>query len=253
MRGCVFAYKATPITLFFYLQLLEKYDTVYPYNMEEINKEDVTPNSNNVPEITEQPKQGMKKVLVFVWDFAKIAIIAFVIVWPIRHYVFRPFIVSGASMVPSFQSGNYLIVDEISYKFSSPQRGDVIVFDASFLKGYTGERFIKRIIGLPGDTVNITNGKVEIIKDGKMVVLSEKYLPADLKTYGYLLTNGYAPSQLAKEITLKADEYFVMGDNRSDSYDSRSWGVLSKKNIIGKAFFRIFPFTEITTFTAPAY
>lgn len=211
--------------------------------MEEINKEDVTPNS----------KERTKKVLVFVWDLAKIAIIAFVIVWPIRHYVFRPFIVSGASMVPSFQSGNYLIVDEISYRFSSPQRGDVVVFDASFLKDYKGERFIKRIIGLPGDTVNITNGKVEIIKDGKTVVLTEKYLPAELRTYGYFLTNGYVPSLSPKEITLKADEYFVMGDNRSDSYDSRNWGVLSKKDIVGKAFIRIFPFTEITTFTAPVY
>ena len=156
-------------------------------------------------------------------------------------------------MVPSFQSGNYLIVDEISYRFSNPQRGDVVVFDASFLKDYAGERFIKRIIGLPGDTVNISNGKVEIIKDGKTVILTEKYLPADLKTYGYLLTNGYVPSALPKEITLKADEYFVMGDNRSDSYDSRSWGVLSKKDIVGKAFIRIFPFTEMTKFTAPVY
>lgn len=221
--------------------------------MEENNKEDVTNNNNKVPEIAGQPKERMKKVLSFVWDFAKIAIIAFVIVWPIRHYVFRPFIVSGASMVPSFQSGNYLIVDEISYRFSAPQRGDVIVFDASFLKGYTGERFIKRIIGLPGDTVNISNGKVEIIKDGKIVVLSEKYLPGDLKTYGHLSVNGYVPSLLLKEITLKSDEYFVMGDNRNDSYDSRSWGVLSKKNIIGKASIRIFPFTEITTFPAPTY
>ena len=230
--------------------------------MEEINKEEVTNNIENSPEIAGQPKQKMKKVLVFVWDFAKIALIAFIIVWPIRHYVFRPFIVSGASMVPSFQSGNYLIVDELSYRFSSPQRGDVVVFDASFISTsngknveykYKGERFIKRIIGIPGDTVNITNGKVEIIKDGKTIVLNEKYLPADLKTFGYLSVNGYVPSLLSKEITLKSDEYFVMGDNRNDSYDSRSWGVLAKKDIIGKASFRIFPFTEITTFPVPIY
>jgi len=230
--------------------------------MEEINKEDVTNNSENSLEIAGQPKQKLKKVLVFVWDFAKIALIAFIIVWPIRHYVFRPFIVSGASMVPSFQSGNYLIVDELSYRFSSPQRGDVVVFDASFISTsngnnveykYKGERFIKRIIGIPGDTVNILNGKVEITKDGKTIVLNEKYLPADLKTFGYLSVDGYVPSLLSKEITLKADEYFVMGDNRNDSYDSRSWGVLAKKDIIGKASFRIFPFTEMTTFPAPIY
>ena len=96
----------------------------------------------------------------FVLELVKIAIIAFVIVAPIRYFLFQPFIVSGASMAPNFATGDYLIVDEISYRFSEPQRGDVIVFDASFIKGYNGQRFIKRVIGVPGETVDIENGQV---------------------------------------------------------------------------------------------
>lgn len=186
-------------------------------------------------------KERFKKFLVFAWELIKIALIAFVIVAPIRYFLFQPFIVSGDSMTPNFQSGNYLIVDEISYRFSSPQRGDVIVFDASFIPGYSGQRFIKRVIGLPGETVDITNGQVEIIKDGKTTILTEKYLPSNLKTYG------------DKNITLKANEYFVLGDNREYSYDSRFWGVVPQKYIIGKAFLRILPLAALSEISHPVY
>jgi signal peptidase I len=198
--------------------------------------------NNNLEEIKVllEPK-GIKKFIPFVLELAKIAIIAFVIVAPIRYFLFQPFIVSGASMAPNFATGDYLIVDEISYRFSTPQRGDVIVFDASFIKGYEGQRFIKRIIGIPGDEVDITKGKVEIIKDNKTIVLNEKYLPADLKTYGDV------------NITLKSDQYFVLGDNRDYSYDSRMWGVVPRKDIIGKAFLRIFPITNMSEISRPSY
>jgi len=190
----------------------------------------------------EKPKgQGVKKYLPFVWEFVKIAIIAFVIVLPIRYFLFQPFIVSGASMAPSFETGDYLIIDEISYRFSEPQRGDVIVFNADFIKGYAGQRFIKRVIGLPGETVDITNGVVEIVKDGKTTVLDEKYLPADLKTIG------------ATNITLKSDQYFVLGDNRQYSYDSRIWGIVPRSDIIGKAFLRILPITSLSEISRPSY
>jgi signal peptidase I len=205
--------------------------------MEELNQEQ---NQEN------QAKPSWKKDLTqkyipFVWEIFKIALIALVIVLPIRYFLFQPFIVSGDSMVPNFHSGDYLIVDEISYRFQTPQRGDVIVFDASFIKGYAGQRFIKRVIGLPGETVNVTNGTVEITKNGKIVVLDEKYLPDDLKTYG------------DKNVTLKADEYFVLGDNRQYSYDSRIWGVVPQKYIIGKAFLRIFPVAALAEISAPSY
>ncbi len=192
-------------------------------------------------------KEGFKKFTSFIFEIVKIAVIAFVIVAPIRYFLFQPFIVSGASMDPNFATGDYLIVDEISYRFFDPQRGDVVVFNAGFIKdpsgqyGYAGQRFIKRVIGLPGETVDITNGEVEIIKDGKTTILDEKYLPNDLKTIGEI------------NMTLKTDEYFVLGDNRQYSYDSRAWGVVLRKDIIGKAFLRIFPVTTLSEISRPSY
>jgi signal peptidase I len=188
-------------------------------------------------ESIEQPQNQPKgnKFWPAAWELVKIAIIAFVIVAPIRYFLFQPFIVSGASMSPNFETGDYLIVDELSYRLSTPQRGDVVVFNTNFIPGYKGQRFIKRVIGLPGDNVEVTNGKVEIIKANKTITLDEKYLPKDLKTYGDV------------NITLKPDQYFVMGDNRTYSYDSRMWGVLPKNEIIGKAFLRILPITELGT------
>lgn len=195
-------------------------------------------------------KMGQHKFLSFVWELVKIAFIALIIVLPIRYFLFQPFIVSGESMMPNFQNGNYLIVDEISYRFAEPQRGDVVVFNAGFIPGYTGQRFIKRVIGLPGETVDITNGQVEIIKDGKTTILDEKYLPDGLKTYVYNSSN---ISSVPEEITLKADQYFVLGDNRTGSYDSRYWGVVSKKDIIGKASLRILPITSLSEIFKPVY
>lgn len=200
--------------------------------------------SDSQKPIIEQQKKangGLKKYLPAVWEFVKIAAIALLIVLPVRYFLFQPFIVSGASMVPSFNTGDYLIIDEISYRFSSPQRGDVVVFDASFISGYNNQRFIKRIVGLPGETVNVSNGQVDIIKDGKTTTLKEDYLPDDLKTYG------------DKNITLGADQYFVLGDNRQYSYDSRIWGVVDRRSIIGKAFLRILPVTSLSKISRPTY
>ncbi len=190
---------------------------------------------NNNNQEKPEKKGGNWKI---VWELLQIAIIAIVIVVPIRYFLFQPFIVSGDSMVPTFHSGDYLIVDEISYRFSTPQRGDVIVFDFPL---QPSERFIKRVIGLPGETVTVQNGQVSIVKDGKTTILSEKYLPKDLKTYGDVTT------------TLKPGQYFVLGDNREYSYDSRAWGVVPTKNIIGKAFLRIFPLAALTEFSHQTY
>jgi signal peptidase I len=185
------------------------------------------------------PVSGWKKYLAFSIEIAKIAVIALVIVLPIRYFLFQPFIVKGESMSPNFESGDYLIVDEISYRVSEPQRGDVVVF--KYPKDTT-QRFIKRMIGLPGETVIIKDGTVSVTtKDGNKIVLDEKYLPNDLKTYGDVNT------------TLKDNEYFVMGDNRMYSYDSRSWGIVPEPDIIGKAFLRLFPVTELAKISRPAY
>ncbi len=179
------------------------------------------------------------KYLSFIFEIVKIALIALVIVLPIRYFLFQPFIVKGESMSPNFQEGDYLIVDEISYRFSDPDRGDVIVF--KYPKD-TAQRFIKRVIGLPGETIVIRNGEVSMTNMmGENVILEENYLPENLKTYGD--TN----------VTLQENEYFVLGDNRTYSYDSRSWGVVKSSYIIGKAFLRLYPVTELSKFSSPTY
>jgi len=184
-------------------------------------------------------KRNIKDYILVFWEFLKIILIAAVIVLPIRYFIFQPFIVKGESMVPNFQTGDYVIVDELSFLVGSPQRGNVIVLkypmDAS-------QRFIKRIIGLPGETIDIKDGKTSITKDGKVLTLDEKkYLPDALITDGTV------------HIVLNNDEYFVMGDNRPFSYDSRRWGVLPKKDIIGKAAFRLLPITNMSFIKTPAY
>ena len=187
----------------------------------------------------EQNKIGIvKKYIPFAWEVLKIFIIASVIVLPIRYFLFQPFIVKGESMMPNFQQGDYLIVDEISYRFKSPERGDIIVF--KYPKD-TSQKFIKRIIGLPGETVEIKDGKVIIYKDQKSFTLDEKYLSGPSETIGTL------------KLILLADEYFVLGDNREFSYDSRVWGSVPIKNIVGKVFLRVLPVASLSKITVPIY
>jgi len=205
-----------------------------PENIEQEN------NPENKEEFSAQggPASGWKKYLSFAWDLFKIGLIALVIVLPIRYFLFQPFIVKGESMAPNFETGDYLIVDEITYRFSEPQRGDVVVF--KYPKDTT-QRFIKRVIGIPGETVIVKDGQVSITKDSEIIILDESYLPDDLKTMG------------DANITLGAEEYFVLGDNRQYSFDSRAWGVVPRKNIIGKAFLRIFPLTTLSAISQPSY
>ncbi len=203
--------------------------------------EQVDKNINLEKKNPEDVKKNIKKYFLVGWEFVQVIIIAAVIVLPIRYFIFQPFIVKGDSMVPNFHSGDYLIVDEISYRFSNPSRGDVIVFHYPLDES---QRFIKRVIGLPGETVEVKDGKITISSQSgnTVLVLNEKsYLP-DL-----LSTNGN------NKITLKADEYFVMGDNRQFSYDSRSWGVLPKKELIGRAALRLLPVDKLSYISTPIY
>ncbi len=177
----------------------------------------------------------MKNFLSFIWETLKIVVLALAIVLPIRYFIFQPFIVKGQSMGPNFQHGNYLIIDEVSYRFRDPARGEVLVFKYPY---NPSQRYIKRIIGLPGETVEIKGMKVHIFSpDGQETILEETvYLPETDITLGNL------------KLTLAEDEFFVMGDNRPFSSDSRSWGVLPRKNIIGKVIFRLLPFNEISQY-----
>ena len=181
----------------------------------------------------------MKKFFSLIWEIAKIVIIAALIVVPIRYFLFQPFFVRGQSMNPSFENGDYLIIDEISYRFRDPQRGEVIVFKSP---RNPSQRFIKRIIGLPGETIEIEDGKIIIYKDGQPQVLDEsEYLSLNLLTPGDI------------QITLGENNYFVLGDNRAFSFDSRRFGSLPKNKIIGRVIFRAWPFVALAKIEAPAY
>ncbi len=201
------------------------------------DNQNITPEVKNIPN-NEKQEGKIKKYFLIAWEFIKIIVIALIIVIPIRYFIFQPFIVKGDSMIPNFHDGDYLIVDEISYKFRGIQRGDVIVLKYPL---DTTQRFIKRVIGLPGETVDINNGKVSITKDGKVLNLNETYLPKNLATQGSI------------HITLPANKYFVMGDNRQFSYDSRMWGILPGEDIIGRALIRVFPITDTAYISEPSY
>ena len=177
----------------------------------------------------------LSSFLLFVWEILKIVIIALVIVIPIRYFLFQPFIVKGQSMEPNFENSNYLIVDELSYRFRDPQRGEVVVFR---YPRNISQRFIKRIIGLPGEKIEIEASVVMV--DGKILDESE-YFPSGVQTLGNI------------QISLDENEYFVLGDNRISSFDSRQWGTLPRKNIIGRVYFRAWPITDLTKFEVPSY
>lgn len=181
----------------------------------------------------------LKSFLEFFWEITKIVIIAFLIVIPIRYFIFQPFLVRGQSMVPTFQHGDYLIVDEISYRFREPTRGEVVVFKSPL---NLTQRYIKRIIGLPGETVEIKDGQVFIYFGENPQVLDESsYLSNSMKTPGKI------------KISLNPGEYFVLGDNRLASSDSRRWGSLPRKNIVGRVFLRLWPLNSISIIKTPVY
>jgi signal peptidase I len=152
----------------------------------------------------------------------------------IRFFIAAPYVVSGASMEPTFDNWHYLIIDRLSYEITEPKRGDVIVFD---LPQDTSRSLIKRIIGVPGDTVVLKGQSVAIInaEHPEGFTLSEPYLdPANLGGSNEMT------------ITLGADQFFVLGDNRRVSADSRLWGVLPRNDIVGRVILRLFPFPAVS-------
>ena len=170
-------------------------------------------------------------------DLFMLALLIVVVVIPIRVFVVSPFIVDGDSMHPTFENLDYLVVDELVYYFSVPARGDVVVFR------YPNDRsifYIKRIIGLPGDTVSIDHGVVTIMTaDGIKNALNEPYIVNEDATY-------------TKDVTLNQGEYFVMGDNRPNSSDSRVWVTLPRKDIIGRVDLRLLPVAHASFFPGEA-
>jgi len=172
----------------------------------------------------------------FFWELLKAFILAMIIIVPIRYFVVQPFFVRGTSMEPNFQNGEYLVIDQLSYRFREPKRGEVIVF--RYPQDHT-EFFIKRVIGLPGEAVRVGDGRVVISSNAypNGAEIDEKeYLSPQIRTGGQV------------EFHLGKGEYFVLGDNRSASSDSRSWGTVASKEIIGRTWVRLWPLSRILLF-----
>jgi len=164
-----------------------------------------------------------------VWEIIRVLLIAAAIILPIRYFIAQSFVVRGASMEPNFQDREYLVIDEISYYFRPPARGEAIVFH---YPRDPRQFYIKRIIGLPGERVKIEDGQIVITNAAypEGFTLQEQYLdPAEQQTYPNLDT------------ALKDDEYLVLGDNRDASSDSRLWGPLPRGLIVGRTIFRAWP------------
>lgn len=186
----------------------------------------------------------------FLWEVVKVFFWALVIIVPIRMFLFQPFFVQGASMEPNFENGDYLIINELGYKQTNINIGNLHIISLGSFKDF--ERydvavfrypmdkkkfFIKRVIGLPGEEVKIQNGKIKIYNDQN----TEGFI---LNESEYLSSNIFTRTSGEVDIKLGNDQYFVLGDNRSASYDSRAWGAVSKNDIVGKVLLRAWPVSK---------
>lgn len=185
-------------------------------------------------------KTGAAVFLGYVAEIARVVIIAGAIVFLVRYFLIQPFSVRGASMEPNFFDHEYLIIDELSYRLRDPERGEIVVFR---YPNDPRQFFIKRVIGLPGETVVVKGGQV-------FVQMAGDAEPQLLDEYAYL---GTVPTPGDKRVTLGAGEYFVMGDNRPSSLDSRSFGPITKNQITGRVWLRGLPIDKITSFDTPSY
>jgi signal peptidase I len=172
-------------------------------------------------------------------EWIQVIIVALIISLPIRFFIAEPFVVNGASMDPTFSTGQFLVVDRLTYRFEAPSRGDVIVFE------YPNDPsiyYIKRIIGLPGETLDFKDGKVTVKNtehpDG--IVLTEPYIEPIHASHDTL------------HVQLSSSEYFVMGDNRAQSSDSRAWGPLDRHFIVGRPIVRLLPVSSMSVLPGKA-
>lgn len=175
----------------------------------------------------------------FLFEVIQIVLISSAIIIPIRYFLIQPFYVKGASMEPNFYDHEYLIIDELSFRFREPERGEILVFRSP---PDPSQFFIKRLIALPGETIEITDGVIKIYntEHPNGLILEEDYLD-QTSTTGKV------------KVTLGEDEYYVLGDNRNSSLDSRSFGTISADAVIGRVWVRGLPISRIGTFDVPSY
>ncbi|MFA6381780.1 MAG: signal peptidase I [Candidatus Buchananbacteria bacterium] len=189
-------------------------------------------NKNKYPAHVDDNLSAGKQLLIFTWEIFKVVVISLAIIIPVRYFLIKPFYVKGASMEPNFYDHEYLIIDEISYRLGNPSRGDIVVFRYPF---DTSQYFIKRVVGLPGETIKIADGGITVsnAKNPGGVVLKEIYLSPGTQTLG------------EAEVTLGSDEYYLFGDNRMASLDSRAFGPVKRSYIIGRTLWRGWPLNRI--------
>lgn len=178
----------------------------------------------------------IKRIGSFFGELLHVVLISLAIIIPVRYFLIQPFYVKGASMEPNFYDHEYLIIDELGYRFNDPQRGQIVVFR---YPNDPSQYFIKRVIGLPGERVTVEDGKVTIYNamypDGKV---------ADETSYlGPLVTNG------TSDVTLGDREYYLMGDNRPASLDSRAFGAVPREFIVGRVWLRGWPPEKMASFS----
>ena len=206
--------------------------------IEEENEKDIKSDETKIKK--KKSNSFLSDLKDFSFDTIRIVVISLIVIIGIRSFVMQPFFVNGQSMEPNFYDGDYLIVNEISYRFNDPERGDVIIFH---YPNDPRQFFIKRIVGLPGEKIEIKNNKITIYNkerpDG--FTIDEVYIPE-----GIIISKSYSQE-------LKNDEYYVLGDNRIASSDSRVWGVLEKHHIVGKAWIRAWPFGAFSVFEGVEY
>lgn len=169
---------------------------------------------------------------LLVYDVFKTVSTVLGVAFLIRFFLIQPFYVSGPSMEPNFHNNQYIVVDQVSYRFREPRRGEVVVFKWPLNPTAS---FIKRIMALPGETIEVRDGKVYVNNK----VINEPYLSF--------------PNNINGSWTMNKNQYFVMGDNRTNSSDSRSWGPVDRKLIVGKVWVVIFPFSDFEWIKTPAY
>ncbi|MFH1225849.1 MAG: signal peptidase I [bacterium] len=177
----------------------------------------------------------------FILEIIKVVVISLAIIIPVRFFIIQPFYVKGASMEPNFYDHQYLIINEITYRFQGPQRGDIVVFR---YPRDPNQYFIKRIIGLPGEKVEIKDGQVYIYNEQHPqgeALNEDAYLSISAKTFGDEL------------LQIGPNEYFVLGDNRSSSMDSRNFGPISADYLVGYAWLRGWPLDVLKVFRPPDY
>ena len=187
-----------------------------------------------------QARHFLGAAAVFILELLKIGVLAGITIFLVRYFLFKPFYVKGASMEPNFYEKEYLIIDEVTFRLRQPERGEVVVFVAPT---NPQEYFLKRIIGLPGERVKVSEGHVFIYnkEHPEGAEVEETYLPHDLLTSS------------EQNVILPSDQYFVLGDNRPNSFDSRRFGLIDRKAIVGRAWLRGWPPKRMQTFSPPQF